>query len=90
MFVPLKHSDAEMPEPITPKQELPHCDIVIPKTSCSVFQSTNVDYVLKNLGTTQLIVVGQLTNQCVESAVRDACDMGIYICRYYELLRYFI
>jgi len=54
-------------------------DILIPKTSCSVFNSTNIDYVLRNLQVEQLIVCGQLTNECVESAVRDAADLGYLI-----------
>lgn len=51
-------------------------DLLIPKTSCSVFQSTNLDYVLRNLGIEQLVVTGQLTDECVESAVRDGADLG--------------
>ena len=54
-------------------------EILIPKTSCSVFCSTNVHYVLRNLGTRYLLVCGQLTNQCVESAVRDAADLGYLV-----------
>eukprot|EP01063_Lacrimia_lanifica_P007127 TRINITY_DN14504_c0_g1_i2.p2 TRINITY_DN14504_c0_g1~~TRINITY_DN14504_c0_g1_i2.p2 ORF type:complete len:249 (+),score=60.78 TRINITY_DN14504_c0_g1_i2:54-800(+) len=54
-------------------------EMLIPKTSCSVFQSTNIHYVLRNLGTRYLIVCGQLTNQCVESAVRDAADLGYFV-----------
>lgn len=54
-------------------------DIRIPKTSCSVFQSTNIHYVLRNLNVEQLVVVGQLTDQCVESAVRDAADLGYFV-----------
>ena len=54
-------------------------DICLPKTSCSVFQSTNLDYILRNLGTEQLVVCGQLTDQCVESAVRDAADLGYLV-----------
>lgn len=54
-------------------------DIRIPKTSCSVFQSTNINYVLRNLHVEQLVVVGQLTDQCVESAVRDAADLGYFV-----------
>ena len=51
-------------------------DIVIPKTSSSVFNSTNCDYVLRNLGIEYVMVMGMLTDQCVESAVRDGCDRG--------------
>jgi ureidoacrylate peracid hydrolase len=54
-------------------------EIVIPKTSSSVFISTNIDYVLRNLGTRYLIVSGLITDQCVESAVRDACDLGYLV-----------
>ena len=54
-------------------------EIVIPKTSSSVFMSTNVDYVLRALEVEQLVVCGLLTDQCVESAVRDACDLGYLV-----------
>jgi len=54
-------------------------EIVIPKTSSSVFISTNIEYVLRNLGIEYLMVMGLLTDQCVESAVRDACDMGFLV-----------
>ena len=54
-------------------------DIVLPKGSSSVFCSTNVAYVLRNLGVDQLVLVGGLTDQCVESAVRDACDAGFLV-----------
>lgn len=54
-------------------------DVLIPKTSCSVFQSTNLNYVLQNLSIQQLIIVGQLTDQCVESAVRDGADLGYFV-----------
>ena len=47
--------------------------MVIPKTSSNVFISTNIDYVLRNLGTRYLVVSGVVTDQCVEGAVRDAC-----------------
>ena len=55
------------------------CDILLPMTSCSVFQSTNLDYLLRNLGIEQLVITGQLTDQCVESAVRDAADLGYFV-----------
>jgi ureidoacrylate peracid hydrolase len=54
-------------------------DIVVSKTSCSVFNSTNIDYILRNLFVEQLVVCGQLTDQCVESAVRDAADLGYLV-----------
>lgn len=51
-------------------------EIMISKTSSGVFNSTNIEYVLKNLGITQLVVVGVLTNECIETTVRDASDRG--------------
>lgn len=54
-------------------------DIKVPKTSCSVFKSTNLHYVLRNLHVEQLVITGQLTDQCVESAVRDAADLGFFV-----------
>jgi ureidoacrylate peracid hydrolase len=35
--------------------------------------------VLRNLGTRYLIIAGCLTDQCVDSAVRDACDLGYLV-----------
>ncbi|WP_413990771.1 isochorismatase family cysteine hydrolase [Labrys okinawensis] len=54
-------------------------EIVFPKSSSSVFVSTHIDYVLRNLGVRQLVICGLLTDQCVESAVRDACDLGYLV-----------
>jgi len=54
-------------------------DILLPKTSCSVFSSTNLHYLLRNLRIEQLIVCGQLTDQCVLSAVRDGADLGYFV-----------
>jgi ureidoacrylate peracid hydrolase len=54
-------------------------EIVIPKTSSNVFVSTNIDYVLRNLGTRYLVLSGIVTDQCVEGAVRDACDLGYLV-----------
>lgn len=54
-------------------------DILLPKTSCNVFVSTNIDYMLRNLGVEQVVIVGQLTDECVESAVRSAADLGYFV-----------
>ncbi len=61
-------------------QIAPECDeIVFPKSSSSVFVSTHIDYVLRNLGVRQLVISGLITDQCVESAIRDACDLGYLV-----------
>jgi ureidoacrylate peracid hydrolase len=54
-------------------------EITLPKTSSSVFISTHIDYLLRNLGVRQLVIAGLITDQCVESAVRDACDLGYLV-----------
>ena len=51
-------------------------EIIIPKTSSSLFNSTNFEYVLRNLGVEYVMVMGIVTDQCVETAVRDGCDRG--------------
>jgi ureidoacrylate peracid hydrolase len=73
--VPKGSPDAKMVPELKPTDD----EIVFPKTSSSVFISTNIDYVLRNLGTRYLIIVGCLTDQCVDSAVRDACDLGYLV-----------
>ena len=54
-------------------------EIWLPKSSSSVFVSTHIDYLLRNLGVKQLVISGLITDQCVESAVRDACDLGYLV-----------
>ena len=54
-------------------------EIVFPKSSSSVFVSTHIHYVLGNLGVKQLVISGIVTDQCVESAIRDACDLGYLV-----------
>lgn len=54
-------------------------EIVLPKTSSGVFNSTNLHYLLKNLGIRFLIVAGVLTDQCVDMAIRDGADHGYAI-----------
>lgn len=54
-------------------------EIVLPKTSSGVFNSTAIDYVLRNLGIRFLIVAGIVTDQCVDMAVRDAADRGYLV-----------
>jgi ureidoacrylate peracid hydrolase len=54
-------------------------EIVFRKTSSSVFISTNIDYVLRNLEIRYVVIAGVLTDQCVDSAARDACDLGYLV-----------
>jgi ureidoacrylate peracid hydrolase len=75
LFVPRGCWDAQVLPAIAPAAD----EIVLPKTSSSVFISTNIDYVLRNLGVRSLIIAGVLTDQCIDSAVRDACDLGYLV-----------
>jgi ureidoacrylate peracid hydrolase len=54
-------------------------EILIPKTASGIFNATNIDYVLRNLGIDYLVMYGVMTDQCVESAVRDAADRGYLV-----------
>ena len=75
LFVPRGSWDAKVLDAIAPAED----EIVLPKTSSSVFISTNIDYVLRNLGVRSLMIAGVLTDQCIDSAVRDACDLGYLV-----------
>ena len=73
--VPPGSWDGEVIDAIKPGPD----EIIIPKTSSNVFVSTNIDYVLRNLGTKYLVISGIVTDQCVEGAVRDGCDLGYLV-----------
>lgn len=75
ILVPKGSDGAKVIDAVAPLDD----EIVLPKTSSGVFNSTNVDYVLRNLGIENLIVAGFLTDQCVDMAVRDAADRGYYV-----------
>ena len=72
IFIAKGSWEAEVIDELRPEDD----DIVIPKTSSSLFNSTNCEYVLRNLGIEYVMVMGILTDQCVETAVRDGCDRG--------------
>ncbi|EIM77951.1 isochorismatase [Nitratireductor aquibiodomus RA22] len=73
--VPKGSWDGKVIDEIAPGED----EIVLPKSSSSVFVSTHIDYILRNLGVKQLIICGLITDQCVESAIRDACDLGYLV-----------
>ena len=76
LHVPRGSDAGQVIESVAPKED----EIVIRKTSSNSFVSTNIDYVLRNLGVKDLVVCGLFTDQCVESAVRSACDLGYRVC----------
>jgi len=56
-----------------------HDEIVLAKSSSSVFNSTNLDYLLRNIGIEDVFVTGFLTDQCIDHAVKDGADRGYYM-----------
>ncbi|MGD8484777.1 MAG: isochorismatase family cysteine hydrolase [Thioalkalispiraceae bacterium] len=66
--------EAEFLPEVAPKGD----EIVINKTASGVFNATNIEYILRNMGITGLFVCGVYTNECVSTTVRDACDRGFY------------
>ncbi len=72
LLVPPGSKDSEILEELAP---LPG-EVVLSKTTSSVFMSTNADFVLRNMGIDTLIMTGVVTNNCVESGTRSAADLG--------------
>jgi nicotinamidase-related amidase len=73
--IPKGSWDAKVLDAVAPAED----EIVLPKTSSSLFNSTNIDYLLRNLGVEELAVVGFLTDQCIDHTVKDAADRGYYV-----------
>lgn len=67
--------EAEFVEEVAPKGD----EIIINKTASGVFSSTNLHYVLGNMGIKSLYLCGVYTNECVETTARDACDLGYFV-----------
>jgi len=67
--------EAQVMAEIAPKAD----EIVLPKTSSSVFNSTILDYVLRNIGIEDVFVAGFLTDQCIDHTVKDGADRGYYM-----------
>ncbi|MCX5939917.1 MAG: cysteine hydrolase [Cyanobium sp. LacPavin_0818_WC50_MAG_67_9] len=51
-------------------------ELVLPKSASSPFSSTTLDYLLRNIGIRTLVVIGLLTDQCIDHTVKDAADRG--------------
>lgn len=72
IFCPPGSREAEILEELAPRED----ELVFNKTSGSSFNGTTLDYVLRNMGIRNLMLVGVMTSGCVESAARDAKDLG--------------
>ncbi len=67
---------AEIAEVMTPQTG----DIIIEgKRGLDCFASTNIDFILRQRGITDLAIAGLLTNCCVESTMRSAYERGFRV-----------
>jgi len=69
---PPNSKETEILEELAPMGD----EMVFDKTAGSVFNATNLHYVLQNMDIRNLVLVGVMTAGCVESAARDAKDLG--------------
>jgi nicotinamidase-related amidase len=72
LIVPSDSREADPLDELAPIDD----ELVVSKSSSGVFPVTNLDRLLRNMGITTLVMTGTSTGGCVESAVRDAVDLG--------------
>ena len=71
MRTPRDSKDAQILPEVAPRED----EMVISKVTSSVFNSTNIDRLLRNMGIQNLIFTGVVTNGCVESSTRSAAEL---------------
>jgi nicotinamidase-related amidase len=52
-------------------------ELVVDKNTSSAFNSTGIEWLLRNLGVQTIVAIGVATDMCVETTARDAADRGI-------------
>lgn len=67
---------ADFIEELSPRED----EIEIYKHRYSAFKGTNLDMVLRANDIKTVVPVGVSTNVCVESTLRDAFELGYYVC----------
>jgi nicotinamidase-related amidase len=75
LHAPPGSKEAEFLEQVAPEGD----EIIINKTASGVFNSTNIEYILRNMHITGLYITGVYSNECVSTAIRDACDLGFHV-----------
>jgi len=73
-FMAVGSKEREVPEIIKPMDS----DIVLEKSTASIFIGTNFEYLMRNRGITTLIFTGIATEFGIESSARDASNRGFY------------
>ena len=54
-------------------------DLVLDKNTSSAFNSTGIEWLLRNMHMDTLVVLGMATDMCVETTARDAADRGFNV-----------
>jgi nicotinamidase-related amidase len=54
-------------------------ELVIDKNTSSAFNSTGIEWLLRNMEVETLVVAGMATDMCVETTARDAADRGLSV-----------
>lgn len=72
LFVPRSSKEACLLDEVAAEGD----EIVISKSSSGVFAWTNLDRLLQTMGIENLVFTGTATSGCIESAVKDAADLG--------------
>jgi nicotinamidase-related amidase len=73
-FMETGSKEREIPEMVQPK----HTDIVLEKSTASIFIGTNFEYMMRNRNINTLIFTGIATEMGIESSARDASNRGFY------------
>ena len=66
--------ERELPEMVQPK----HTDIVLEKSTASIFIGTNFEHMMRNRNIDTLIFTGIAAGMGIESSARDASNRGFY------------
>ncbi|KAF7640073.1 Isochorismatase [Meloidogyne graminicola] len=74
-FVPKGSHEAKVIKELEPRED----EMIIPKTSSSLFNSTNFEYLMRNIGIDTIIVTGFLTDQCIANTICDGADRGFWM-----------
>ena len=74
-FPYIAHPSSDIINELKPKEQ----DFVLQKNTSGTFISTRLDSFLKNMGVETVLVSGVVTNFCVHSTAREACDYGFQV-----------
>jgi nicotinamidase-related amidase len=73
-FMAKGSKEREIPQEIKPTEN----DVILEKSTASIFIGTNFEYMMRNRGIITLIFTGIATELGIESSARDASNRGFY------------